>query len=235
MANSFVELNDNMRFMSQFPDGFFDLGLLDPEYGRNESGGVNRSRMVKQANGSRSHVKGDGYSWKKWDKNPAGKEYFDEVFRVTKNQIIFGCNYYYANFGPGRIVWDKVNDGSDQSDCEIAYCSMTDKVHIIRYMWRGMMQGKSISEGMVMQGNKKLNEKRIHPTQKHVLLYKKLLKDWANPGWKIADFNMGSGSSRIAAYDLGFDYWGCDNESEYFELQDKRFKKHTSNYTIPYA
>jgi site-specific DNA-methyltransferase (adenine-specific) len=145
---------------------------MDPPYGRGESGGRRRDGDVPQKNGASLRVKAHFHQKKDWDKAPPDDSVFDEAIRVSKNQIIFGCNYYPRNFGPGRIIWDKVNDGSDQSDCEIAYQSFDSKVHLFRYMWRGMMQGKSATEGMLQQGNKKLNEKLIHPTQKPVILLK---------------------------------------------------------------
>lgn len=223
---------NNMTTMARFPDGFFDLTIADPNYGRKEHGGKDRSKFVKQKDGSRLFVKCGGYKKEAWDNAPAGKEYFDELLRVTKEQIIWGVNYYDYNFGPGRIVWDKVNYGSDQSPCELAYYSGNTRVDLFRYMWRGMMQGKSITEGHIQQGNKKLNEKRIHPTQKPVFLYKHLLTKYATPGMKIYDGGMGSQSLRIAAWDLGFDFWGSENIQQYFEEGNERFYKHVSKKII---
>ena len=129
-------------------------------------------------------------------------------------------------------MWDKVNEGSDQSDCEIAYNSTTNRVDIFRFMWRGMMQGKSIFEGTIQQGNKSKNEKRIHPTQKPVALYLWLLKKYAQPGMKIFDPYLGSGSSRIAAYKLGFDFIGCEKNKNYFAAAQIRFEEYTSQYSL---
>ena len=221
-----------MEFMREFPDKFFDLAIPDPEYGRKQHGGTNRSKYVKQKNGSKIFVEGNKYDNQGWDDKPADNAYFDELIRVSKNQIIWGCNYYNRNFGPGRIVWDKVNYGSDQSDCEIAYNSMTNRVDLFRFMWRGMMQGRSIIDGQIVQGNKKLNEERIHPTQKPVLLYKWILKTFAKKGFRIFDSHMGSQSSRIAAYDMGFDYWGCELNISYFHDGCNRFEKHKSQLNL---
>lgn len=222
-----LELNgyynmDCMDGMKQFPDGYFDLAIVDPQYGRKEHGGRNRSGYVKQKNGSRLFVPDGQYAKKAWDEKPADSEYFKELFRVSQNQIIWGENYFFKNFGPGRIVWDKCNDGSDQSDCEIAYNSLTNRVDIFRFMWRGMFQGKSISEGTVQQGNKALNEKRIHPCQKPVLLYKWMLQSFAKPKWKILDTHVGSASSLIACVDLGFDFVGFEADKDYFSLSSER-------------
>lgn len=223
---------DCMEAMKAFPDKYFDLAIVDPEYGRGEHGGRDRTNgLVKQSNGSNLVVKGVSHKKKSWDDKPAGKEYFEELFRVSKHQIIWGCNYYYTNFGPGRIVWDKVNDGADQSQCEIAYNSLTSRVDQFRFMWRGMMQG-SLADGRIQEGNKKKNEKIIHPTQKPVQLYKWQLMKYAKKGWKIIDTHLGSGSSRIAAHDLGFDFWGYELDREYFDDEEIRFIKHTSQIAL---
>ena len=135
-------------------------------------------------------------------------------------------NYYpYGIFSSGRIVWNKVNGKSSFSDCEIAFCSMIDTVRMFTYMWNGMCQGKSLKEGHLQQGDKRKNEKRIHPTQKPVALYAWLLQNYANPGDKILDTHLGSGSSRIAAYKMGFDFYGTEIDKEYFDAQEKRFRE----------
>jgi site-specific DNA-methyltransferase (adenine-specific) len=224
--NNVCHLIDNMEFMKTIPDKFYDLAIVDPEQGRKEHGGINRSGEVKQKNGKQIYVAGNKYIKKNWDNKPAGLEYFNELFRVSKNQIIWGENYFILFFTSGRIVWDKCNDGSDQSNCEIAYNSMTDKVEIFRFMWRGMFQGRSISSGTIQQGDKSKNEQRIHPTQKPIALYKWLLQNYAKPGWTIFDSHVGSGSIRIACHDMGFDFTGCENDPDYWQAQEERFKNH---------
>jgi site-specific DNA-methyltransferase (adenine-specific) len=99
-------------------------------------------------------------------------------------------------------------------------------------MWRGMFQGKSINEGHVQQGDKRKNEKRIHPTQKPVVLYQWQIEKFAKPGNKILDTHLGSGSSRIAAYSLGFDFWGTEIDEDYYNDQEARFKKYTAQFSI---
>jgi site-specific DNA-methyltransferase (adenine-specific) len=215
---------DSMHGLKSFPDKFFDLALVDPAYGRKEHGGRNRSGYIKQKNGNKLFVPDGNYIKMNWDYEPAYKSFFDEIFRVSKNQIIWGENYYSQYFGPGRIIWDKCNDGSDQSDCEIAYNSMTYRVDIIRYMWRGMMQGKSITEGWIQQGDKSKNERRIHPTQKPVVLYEWQLGTYAKPGWKILDPNVGSASSLIACHNLGFDFVGFEIDKTYYDMANARFR-----------
>lgn len=213
---------DCMQGMKEFPDKYFDLAIVDPPYGRNEHGGRNRSRYVRQKNGSKIFVKDGQYENRKWDNEPPSEEYFNELMRVSKNQIIFGCNYFDYPLIGGRIVWDKCNDGSDQSDAEIAYCSMNDRVDIFRYMWRGMFQGKSITEGATQQGNKRLNEKRIHPTQKPVALYEWLLNRYAKPNDIILDTHAGSASSLIACYNTNHKFIGFELDEYYYKVSKQR-------------
>lgn len=214
------------------PDKCFDLAVVDPPYGRKEHGGKNRSGFVVQKNGSKLYVEDGGYEKKDWDLFTPSEEYFKELMRVSKAQIIWGVNYFPFYFGSGRIIWDKCNGASDQSDCEIAYNSLTKRVDLFRFMWSGMMQGKSIREGNVMQGNKQKNEVRVHPTQKPVLLYAWIFQKYAKPGDKIFDTHLGSGSSRIAAYDAGLDFTGFEIDKEYFDLQEERFAAHTAQCSL---
>ena len=229
--NKFYNL-DCMKGMKQFPDKYFELAIEDPEYGRKEHGGKNRSRYVKQKNGSKIFVPDGGYIKKDWDNKPAGEEYFRELLRVSKHQIIWGENYMPVKLGKGRIVWDKCNQGTDQSDCEIAYNSLNERVDLFRYMWRGMMQGKSIAEGHIQQGNKKLNEKRIHPTQKPISLYLWLLGKYAKQGWKILDTHVGSASSLIACHFLEFEYIGFEIDYDYYSLANERLESYKKQINI---
>jgi site-specific DNA-methyltransferase (adenine-specific) len=207
---------DCLSAMQQMPDKYFDLAVVDPPYfsgpeRRNFYGcqvsPIGVQRMYKQ-----SEV------WQVPD-----ERYFDELRRVSKQQIIWGVNYFNYSFSPGRVVWDKCNGASSFSDCEIAYCSLHDSVRLYRYMWNGMCQGKSITEGYIMQGDKSKNEKRIHPTQKPVALYAWLYQQYAKPEDKILDTHLGSGSSRIAAWKLGLDFVGFEIDKYYFDLQEQRF------------
>lgn len=222
--SSDIEINklyhmDCMDLMKIIPDKFFDLAIVDPPYfsgpekrgyyGRKTSPiGVKRSYHVSE-------------NWKVPE-----KEYFKELFRVSKNQIIWGCNYYdYIFPTSGRIIWDKCNGKSSFSNCEIAYCSLHKSVKLFRYMWNGMMQGKSMNEGHIMQGNKKLNEKRIHPTQKPVILYEWLLSRYAKSGDIILDTHVGSASSLIACHKLGFDFVGTEIDEYYYKAACKRMEE----------
>lgn len=148
---------DCMEGMKSFPDKYFDLAIVDPPYFSGPERRGFYGRKVSPIGVSRLYEQ-----MKHWD--VPGNDYFQELFRVSKNQIIWGCNYFDYPFGAGRIVWDKCNGASDFSDCEIAYCSLHDSVRLFRYMWNGMFQGKSMTEGWIQQGNKSKNERRIHPT-----------------------------------------------------------------------
>lgn len=204
-----------MEGMKKFPDKHFDLAIVDPPYFSGPEQRGFYGRRVSPIGVSRHYDKLD--TWQIPE-----KEYFEELFRVSKNQIIWGCNYFNYHFKPGRIVWDKCNGNSSFSDCEIAYCSMHDSVRLFRFMWNGMMQGKSIKEGHIQQGNKRLNEKRIHPTQKPVALYKWILQNYAKAGNLILDTHVGSASSLIACYDMGFDYVGFEIDAKMYNDANKR-------------
>jgi len=123
---------DCMDYMREQPDNAFELAICDPEYGIGAGKQSNKSKFVKQKNGTKIFVEDKALPHKDWDDKPAGPEYFDELKRVSKNQIIWGVNYYDYIFGAGRIVWDKMNDHSDQNDCEIAYCSLNNRLEIVR-------------------------------------------------------------------------------------------------------
>ena len=131
-----------------------------------------------------------------------------------------------------KLPWDKCNGSSSFSDCEIAATDLFTSVRLFRYMWSGMMQGKSIAEGSTMQGNKSMNEKRIHPTQKPVVLYDWIFKNYAETGQKVLDTHLGSGSSRIAAYEAGLDFIGFEIDPFYFQLEEERFAEHTSQTSL---
>jgi site-specific DNA-methyltransferase (adenine-specific) len=229
MANSVVYNLDCMEGMKQYPDKYFDLAIVDPQYGIGESKRTqSRPTTAKQKNGTRLRVKGARkHKVKDWDLKRPPIEYFIELQRVSRNQIIWGGNHF-ADLLPacsGWIVWDKLNSESDQSDCELAWTSFKRGVRKFEFLWNGFLQGRT-DNGRVAQGNKQLNEPRIHPTQKPVPLYKWTLNGWANEGDKILDTHLGSGSSRIAADEYGFDFIGFEIDTEYFEDEEKRFSRH---------
>lgn len=212
---------DCMEGMAQFPNDFFDLAVVDPPY---FSGPERRGYYGSKV--SRIGVHRDYPVSPKWD--VPGREYFDELLRVSRHYIVWGCNYFDYRFAPGRIVWDKCNANTSFSDCEIAATDLFSSVRLFRFMWNGMMQGKSLAEGHIMQGNTALNEKRIHPTQKPVALYDWIFREYAAPGQRVLDTHLGSGSSRIAAYNAGLKFTGFEISPEYYSLQEKRFQEYTA-------
>ena len=161
-----------------------------------------------------------------------GRAYFDELRRVAKHYIVWGCNYFSYEFAPGRIVWDKCKKGTSFSDCELAATDLFNTVRLFRFMWNGMLQGKSVAEGHIMQGNKKLNEQRIHPTQKPVALYDWIFQNYAAPGCRVLDTHLGSGSSRIAAYEAGVDFIGFEIDPIYYAAEEQRFLDYTSQTSL---
>lgn len=227
MPISEVFNEDCMIGMARYPDKFWDLAVIDPNYGIGEDGGSNHSRnkafgspSFGEKNTKRKVIPAKKYTPKNWDKEPPPKEYFTELFRVSKNQIIWGANHFISRIpfdSACWIVWDKDNSG-DFADCELAWTSFKTAVRKFKWRWNGMLQEKmGIAE----------KETRIHPTQKPVALYKWTLQRYAKPGDKIIDTHMGSQSSRIASYEMGFDYWGWEKDWEYYEDGNKRFKEQT--------
>lgn len=202
---------DCMEYMETLPDKCFDLVIADPPYGIKEDGLKNHSRSKL--------AKAQEYTPKDWDKQAMPKEFFDELIRVSKNQIIWGANHFISQIpydSPCWIVWDKDNGANDFADCELAWTSFKTAVRRFKYRWAGMLQE-----------NMKNKERRIHPTQKPVDLYGWLLLNYAPQGGVIFDPMMGSQSSRIAAHRLGFDYVGCERDEEYFLNGNKRFEEET--------
>lgn len=235
-ASLTITNEDNMQLMARYPDNYFDLAIVDPEYGIGASKPSKKPNKAIQKNGNILNVKSQKYNHKDWDNKPAGSEYFKELFRVSKNQIIWGVNYYDYDLRGGRIVWNKMNGDSDQFGCEIAYCSLNNRTDIVNYLWAGMFQGvycgSNIQKALIQQGNKQLNEKRIHPTQKTILLYKYLIDKYASEGMKILDTHLGSGSIAIACHDYGFDLTACELDKEYFDKAMERINNHRKQLTM---
>ena len=221
---------DCVAGMREYPDKYFDLAIVDPPYGINIA---EKFAGEKRKSGNGVAMK-SAFEKKNWDLSIPEKEYFEELFRVSKNQIIWGANYY--GLVGGMIVWDKLNGESDQMDCEIAYCSLNSRCDLVYFMWAGMFQGiycgKDIRKALIQQGNKQLNEKRIHPTQKPVQLYKWILDKYAKIGDKILDTHLGSGSIAIACHDYGFDLTACELDKEYYDKAIQRIKNHVSQLKL---
>ena len=197
---------DNMDMMARYPDKYFDLAIVDPPYGIGEA---NEKRMLSRGMSQKKYKGGD------WDLKPATIKYFNELIRVSRNQIIWGANHFIENIPNANsscwIFWDK--DGfADFADGELAWCSFKTAVRKFKFTWNGF--------------RKQLPEIRIHPTQKPVALYKWLLDKYANPGDKILDTHLGSGSIAIACHDYGFDLTACELDKEYFDAAMKRITQH---------
>jgi site-specific DNA-methyltransferase (adenine-specific) len=194
---SIAENIDCMEFMARYPDNYFELAIVDPEFGI----GIGKSARL---------VTDKGLKAKKWDDKPISMNYFKELFRVSKNQIIWGGNYYALPANKHCVIWDKMQP-------ESLSFGMFD------YAWTSFDGANKIFRKSVQD-----EKNKIHPTQKPVALYKWLLNNYAKPGDKILDTHLGSGSSRIAAYDLGFDFYSCELDKDYFEAQEKRFQDFAS-------
>jgi site-specific DNA-methyltransferase (adenine-specific) len=214
---------DCMEGMKQYPDKYFDLAIVDPEYG------IDIANRVGSIGQKKGQGKITSYKKKGWDEHPAGAEYFIELFRVSKEQIIWGANYFTPHLPPakGWIVWDKRQPlGVSFAMAELAFSSVSKSVK--------MFSCSRAHIGNKVSNNAELGKvwAKIHPTQKPIVLYKWLLTNYANEGDKILDTHLGSGSSRIAAYQMGFDFTGFEIDPDYFAAQEKRFKEQTAQQSL---
>ena len=203
---------DCMEVMSKYEDNYFDLAVVDPPYGIGENGDKSASRN--------RFNNGEYKSFSGGDIEPPSADYFIELRRVSKNQIIWGANHFIQNnpFGSSCwIVWDKETGGSDFADCELAYSSFKTAVRKFTFRWSGMLQG-----------DMKNKEQRIHPTQKPVKLYNWIYKNYAEEGQKILDTHLGSGSNAISAhYAKMGEFVGCELDKDYYEASIKRIYNET--------
>jgi site-specific DNA-methyltransferase (adenine-specific) len=210
---------DNMELMARYPDNYFDLAIVDPPYGIN----IQKMNYTQSTKGGVAKRK-DYSSVGNWDSETPNKEYFNELFRVSKNQIIWGGNYFELPLTKSWIVWDKKTEekySNDFADCEMAWSSFDKPAKIVRYLWSGMLQP-----------NMKDKQKRIHPTEKPYQLYKWLLDKYAKPNDKILDTHLGSGSIAIACHDYGFELTACELDKEYYEKAIQRVKNHTNQQKL---
>ena len=208
---------DCMEYMSGLPDKAFDLAVCDPPYGIGENGDKNASRGKLAVAKNYKAFAGN-------DKEPPPISYFQELQRVSRNQIIWGANHFIDRIAlPSScwIVWDKVTGNSDFADSELAWTSFKTAVRNFRFQWSGMLQG-----------DMKNKEQRIHPTQKPVKLYEWLLANYAKPSQRILDTHLGSGSSAIAAHNLGFYFVGTELDSDYCNAARKRFEQHKAQGSL---
>jgi site-specific DNA-methyltransferase (adenine-specific) len=210
LTNSTVYNEDCIEGMKRYADGYFDLSICDPPYGIGRSGQT--ETFTKNLKHKRKHFADKG-----WDTETPASEYWNELFRVSKNQIVWGANYFteYLPASMGWIFWDKGQDLS-MSDGELAYTSFNRALRRVK-----INRGQLMVEGGT-----------IHPTQKPIKLYEWLLKHYAKPNDKILDTHLGSQSSRIAAYKNGFDFTGFEIDKDYFEQGNKRFNEFKSQLTL---
>ena len=221
---SVVYLEDCVQGLKRFNDKHFDLAIVDPPYGI----GINKGGHTLAGNGNfkggNFKVAARKYKGGEWDNEPPQKEYFNELFRVSKNQIVWGANHFIERMpinASGWIVWDKDNGESYQADCELAWTSFDKAVRKFTWRWWGLLQQ-----------NMKNKEERIHPTQKPVALYKWILMNYANEGDLILDTHVGSGSIREACHELKFSFTGFEIDKDYYEAQEKRFKNFTAQQRL---
>ena len=208
---------DCMDLLRRTPDNYYSLSIVDPPYGIGEDGLKNHSRSKAS--------KAKLYTPKKWDSSVPNKEYFEELIRVSKNQIIWGANHFIENIPNANssswIVWDKQNGENDFADCELAWTNHKTAVRKFEFRWQGMLQG-----------DMKNKEERIHPTQKPVALYKWILDKYAKQGDKILDTHLGSGSIAIAAHDYGYELTCCELDVDYYNKAVERIKNHVSQLKL---
>lgn len=202
---------DCMEYMEDLPDNAFELAVVDPPYGigENPSKAKTRNRPSKKY----KNPKPKSYEGSDWDNVRPTQKYFDLLFRVSKNQVIWGGNYFtmFLPASMGWIYWNK-KVKCDFSKGELAFTSFEKALSQFDYLWSGFAKKKPIQ--------------RIHPTQKPAALYKWILKNYAKPGDKILDTHEGSGSLKIACHDMGFDYVGTELDADYFRDSQARFKQH---------
>ena len=199
---------DCTDYMKDIPDGYFDLAIVDPPYGSSFD-----------AIGMKDHdtAKAKRTKYKQFDNIAPTQKYFLELNRVSRNQIVWGGNFF--GLKGGVIAWNK--NGTAFGEGEVAICSTHKSVRFYEYTWNGMIQH-----------DMKNKEHRIHPTQKPVKLYEWILKNYANEGDKILDTHLGSGSSAIACHNYGYEFVGCELDEDYFNDMVKRFKQVTAQQTL---
>ena len=213
MPTSNVYNQDCLTYMRGCRDKQFSLAIVDPPYGIGASNGKTFSSHKSQAK----------YKKKNWDNETPTLEYFTELFRVSENQIIWGGNHFTDKLpiSKGWIYWDKDNF-SQFSDGELAWSSFDCGLRATRIIWNGF-RGKVIGDD------------RWHPTQKPISLYEWLLQNYAKAGDTILDTHLGSGSSRIAAWHMGFDFYGTETDLEYYNASIKRFEREKLKQELPFA
>ena len=211
--------DDCMEVMKTFKDKQFSLAIVDPPYGIN----ADKKNSKRELKSKKSASISKDYGNQQWDSDVPNEEYFKELFRVSKKQIIWGVNYYpYSDlFVGGRLFWDKGVTMPTYSKGELAYISWLNSIDVVKINWHGMIQH-----------DMKNKEIRIHPTQKPVQLYKWLLKNYAKEGDTILDTHFGSLSIGIACHDLKFDLTAIELDKDYYEMAKQRLITHQRQLTL---
>jgi len=206
---------DNMELMSRYEDNHFDLAIVDPPYGIN----ADKKNSVKKLQSNKSSALSKDYGNQEWDFDIPDDNYFKQLKRVSKKQIVWGANFF--NLRGGMLYWHKRVTMPTYSQGELAWLSWLKKVDFVDIAWHGMIQH-----------DMKNKEIRIHPTQKPVKLYEWLLMNYAKEGDKILDTHLGSGSIAIACHNLGYDLTACELDKEYYDAAIKRLNEHTAQLRI---
>lgn len=206
-----------MELMAKYPDNHFELAIVDPPYGI----GVDKIRVkfTKKLQSKKSAGLSKDYGNQMWDSAIPNDEYFAELKRVSKRQIVWGANFF--NLQGGMLYWHKRIAMPSFSQGELAWISWLNKIDFVDIAWNGMIQN-----------DMKNKEVRIHPTQKPVKLYSWILNNYAKTGDKILDTHLGSGSIAIACYDMGFELTGCEIDKEYYDNMMNRVKDHTDQLRL---
>lgn len=208
---------DCMELLKQTPDNYYELSITDPPYGIGMDGTIGIG-IGKEKGFTRKKE----YTKKNWDKEVPSQEYFDELFRVSKNQIVWGANYFTKQLPviKNYIFWHKKGQSVDNkfNDGEMAFASLG-RTRMVDIWWNGV--------GVINSG-----ENKIHPTQKPVKLYKWLLENYAKKDWKILDTHLGSGSIAIACHDYGFELTACELDKDYFNSAKNRIKNHVAQQKL---
>ena len=218
---------DNMLLMARYPDNYFDLAIVDPPYGIGAGKqNVSSSKMKGRKN---SIIKRSDLKSKEWDNEIPNKEYFDELFRVSKEQIIWGGNYFPLPLINSWIVWNKLQVLETRSDGELAWTSFKKPLKIVPLLQDGFKRGQNVGYNQPVIYNVPFSGKQtIHPTQKPIVLYKWLLDKYAKENDKILDTHLGSGSIAIACHDYKYDLTACELDKEYYDKAIQRIVNHTN-------
>ena len=217
--------DDCMNIMGKYPDKYFDLAVVDVPYGINASKTMTGFGAYTYLGGKKRVVDPTMHTKKDWDSSAPDVSYFEELFRISKNQIIWGANHFIDRIPINSscwIIWDKLNGQSSFSDCEMAWTSFTRGVRKFTFKWAGFMQG-----------NMKDKQEKIHPTQKPKQLYSWIYENFASRDHKIIDTHLGSGSSAISAYYYQIkEFVGIEIDEEYFERTIKRIDDETKQLVL---